>query len=136
MKIIGYMEGTNSEILTNLLLEGYETLPLSNGFDNHGKYIAHLTRADNIALIIGYLHKFFAVAKEFSVAELLSSIKVYKIPVIFIVPKAHQAKARKLLGAKGIKYAFADPSEATRVALSMLKPRKGSKAPARKKSGR
>ena len=39
MKIIGYMQGTDPQVLTQLLLEGYETYPLSNVFDNHGKNI-------------------------------------------------------------------------------------------------
>ena len=41
MKIIGYMLGTDPEVLTQLLLEGYETLPLSNGYDNHGNNEKH-----------------------------------------------------------------------------------------------
>jgi hypothetical protein len=122
MKIVGYMEGTNSEVLTNLLLDGYETLPLSNGWDNHGKYIAHINRNDDIALVVGYLHKFIPVAKEFSFADLLSSLKVYKIPVVFIVPEAKQAKATKLVAAKGIKHYFADPAEVTKVVMGVLKP--------------
>lgn len=121
MKIVGYMEGTKPEVLTNLLLDGYETLPLSNGWDNHGKYIAHINRNDGIALVVGYLHKFIPVAKEFSFADLLSSLKVYKIPVVFIVPEAKQDKAKKLVAAKGIKYSFADPSEVTKVVMAALK---------------
>ena len=124
MKIVGYMEGTNPEVLTNLMLEGYETLPLSNGVDNHGKYIAHLNRNDNISLIIGYLHKFLAVAKEYNIGDMLLTIKVYKVPIVFIVPKAKQAKAKKLLASKGIKYTFADPSEITKVTLDLLKPKR------------
>jgi hypothetical protein len=120
MKIVGYMDGTNSEVLTNLFLDGYETLPLSNGWDNHGKYIAHITRNDNISLIVGYLHKFIPVAKEFDLGDMFSSIRVYKIPVIFIVPKEKQAKAVKLIP-KGLKYSFADPAEITKVVMAKVK---------------
>jgi len=125
MKIVGYMEGTNSEVLTNLLLDGYETLPLSNGWDNHGKYIAHINRNDGIALVVGYLHKFIPVAREYSFADLLSSLKIYKIPVVFIVPAAKQPKAKKLVAAKGIRYYFADPGQVTKVVMGILKPPKG-----------
>ena len=55
MKTIGYMEGTNSELLTNLLVDGVDTLPLSNGWDNHGKFIAHISRTDHISAVVGYL---------------------------------------------------------------------------------
>ena len=33
MKTIGYMEGTDSDFLTNLLVAGVDTLPLSNGWE-------------------------------------------------------------------------------------------------------
>jgi hypothetical protein len=133
MKVIGYMEGTNSELLTNLLLEGFETLPLSNGWDNHGKYIAHVSRTDNLALVVGYLHKFIPVAREFKIGEdILSSLKVYRIPVVFIVPKGKQERAREFLRGKGLSHEFVDPSDLTRVVLGILK----KKHPARKKAGK
>lgn len=124
MKIVGYMEGTNSEVLTNLFLEGFETLPLSNGWDNHGKYIAHLNRNDNISVVVGYLHKFIPIAKEFDLGDMLSSMKVYKIPVVFIVPEKKQDKANKFLKNKGLKYKLAEPARATQVVLEFLKTKK------------
>lgn len=138
MKIVGYMEGTNSEVMTNLLLEGYETLPLSNGWDNHGKYLAHINRNDNIAMVIGYLHKFIPVAKEYSLGDMLSSLKIYKIPIVFIVPKTKQAKAKKLLASKGVKFQFADPSEISKVVFGLLRPKRKmkKKAPRKKKARR
>lgn len=135
MKIIGYMDGTNSEVLTNLFLDGYETLPLSNGWDNHGKYIAHITRNDNISLIIGYLHKFIPVAKEFDLGDMFSSIRVYKIPVIFIVPKEKQAKAKKYIP-KGVRYSFADPSEVNKAVRGKVKPKRKTKKKTTKKRKR
>jgi len=133
MKIVGYMEGTNSEVMTNLMLEGYETFPLSNGFDNHGKYLAHINRTDNIALVVGYLHKFIPVAKEFSLSDMLSSLKIYRIPVVFIVPEKKQAKARKIIGGKVAKYHLADPGEITDVVLGILKGKKKIKKTAKAK---
>ena len=110
------------------MLNGYETIPLSNGWDNHGKYIAHINRNDDISVVIGYIHKFIPLKKEFGIGDMLSSLKIYKVPVIFVVPEKNQAKAKKLLANKGVKYFFADPSEITEVALSVLKGK-----PARKK---
>ena len=133
MKIIGYMDGTNSEVLTDLFLGGYETLPLSNGWDNHGKYIAHISKNDNIDLVVGYLHKFIPYAKQFDLGDMLSSIKVYKIPVVFIVPRSKQDKAKKYIP-KGLKYVFADPNEIIKVITGILKPgAKAKKKTARKK---
>ncbi len=131
MKIVGYMEGTNSELLTNLLLEGFETLPLSNGWDNHGKYIAHINRTDGLALVVGYLHKFIPLSTEFMVGEdILSSLRIFRIPTVFIVPRSKQAKAQKFLKGKGLTYKFADPSDLTKAVLGILK----KKRPARTKT--
>ena len=129
MKTIGYMEGTNSELLTNLLVNGVETLPLSNGWDNHGKFIAHVTRSDNISVVVGYLHKFFAISMGPKVVEeMMSSLKAYKIPTVFIVPKAKQEKARKLLKGMGVNYTLADPGDLTKVVLDAMKKGKPKKA--------
>lgn len=128
MKTIGYMEGTNSELLTNLLVDGVETLPLSNGWDNHGKFIAHITRTDNISVVVGYLHKFFAISMGPKIVEeILSSLKAYKIPTVFIVPKAKQEKARGLLKGRGVNYTFADPGDLTKAVLAALKKGKAKK---------
>ncbi len=134
MKIVGYMEGTNSELLTNLLLEGFETLPLSNGWDNHGKYIAHVNRTDGLALVVGYLHKFIPLSTEFMVGEdILSSVRIYKIPAIFIVPKGKQEKAKKLLRGKGLICRFTDPSDLTKAVLGVLKKKRTTKRKTKKK---
>lgn len=133
MKIVGYMEGTNSEVLTNLFVAGVETLPLSNSWDNHGKFIAHITRNDDINLVVGYLHKFIPHAKQFDIGDMFASIRVYKIPVVIVVPKKLQAKAKKKVP-KGLKYTFADPDEITEVILKILKlKKKTTKKKAKKK---
>jgi len=133
MKVVGYMEGTDSELLTNLMLEGYETLPLANGWDNHGKYIAHVNRTDNLALVVGYLHKFIPVSKEFKIGEdMLSSLKAYKIPVVFIVPKSKLRKAGKFIKIKGVRYSFADPGNLTSNILGILRPGKKAKSGAKR----
>ena len=133
-KTIGYMEGTNSDLLTGLIIEGFDTIPLSNGFDNHGKNIAHVTKTDNLGLVVGYLHKFLSYSSEFKKIsdDTFSSLKAYKIPTVFLVPKNKQDKAKKFLKGKGVNYSFADPAEITNVVTKMLKTGKKSK-PAKKK---
>lgn len=121
MKIIGYMEGTDPKVLTQLLLDGYETFPLSNVFDNHGKNITLITTEDHIALVVGYLHKFIPIAPQFSLTDILSSVKVYKIPVLFIVPKDIQDKAGERVANLGIAYKLVDPADLTQAILDTLK---------------
>ena len=55
------------------------------------------------------------------VEEILSSLKAYKIPTVFIVPGAKQDKAKKLLKGKGVNYTLADPGELTKVVKAALK---------------
>ena len=121
MKIIGYMEGTDSQVLTQLMLEGYETYPLSNVFDYHGKNITLLTTEDHISLVVGYLHKFIPIAPQFSLTDILSSVKVYKIPIIIIVPKEIQDEADKMVAEMGIDYKLVDPADLLKVILETLK---------------
>ena len=35
-KPVGYFDGTDSTLLTNLVLNGCDTVPISNGSDRHG----------------------------------------------------------------------------------------------------
>jgi len=58
MKKIGYMDGTDSFLLTKLAAAGVETVPLGNGFDNAGRYIGYLNPSDEVEAVVGYFHKF------------------------------------------------------------------------------
>ncbi len=114
--------------MTNLILEGYDTLPLSNGWDNHGKYIAHINRTDNLVLVVGYLHKFIPVIKEYPAGEdILSSLKAYKIFVVFIIPGGKQAKAKKMLASKGVSYKLASPAGVSKTVMKILEPKRSVK---------
>jgi hypothetical protein len=117
MKVVGYMEGTDPNLLTTLVAEGYETLPLSNGWDNHGKHLTLLNPADNIALVVGNLHKFVRLEDTSIMSAMLATVKAYDIPVIFVVQKDIQGKAKKLVEDSDLKYKFVDPSELVKVVL-------------------
>ncbi len=120
MKIVGYMEGTNPEVLTKLLLEGYETIPLSNGFDNHGKFVTQVTTQDHISLVVGYLHKFIPISPDYSLTDILVSIRVHKIPVIFVVPKEMHEKANKIIAGNGMNYRLSDPADLSKIIIETL----------------
>ena len=59
-KNIGYFEGTDSALLTDLVCDEYDTLPISNGFDNHGMHVRIINNENKVDLLIGYVHKIFA----------------------------------------------------------------------------
>lgn len=122
VKTLGYLEGTNSEVLTDVIIEGHETIPLSNGWDNHGKNLTHITTADGIAFIVGYLHKFTTLFTHQTMEELFSAVRANKIPVLIIAPKDKHDKAHRLVAAAGIDYKFVDPADLADEVLKKLGP--------------
>jgi hypothetical protein len=102
MANVGYLEGTDPQVLSRLAARGIGTVPISNGFDNHGKYINHLVPSDHIAVVVGYLHKLLPSAERVMTAkDLLFSCMTHNIPVLVIAAKADHAAAKKVLGDAG-----------------------------------
>lgn len=115
MKIVGYFEGTDSDLLTKIVASGFCTLPLANEWDGHGKNASHIEPGD-IDLIIAHLHKLVPplrkyedenmqtspmgvdIHRGFRPIDLLYPAKVYNIPVLVVVPKDFNKKAKELLG--------------------------------------
>ncbi len=99
MRKIGYFEGTDSKILTALAAEGIDTLPLGNGDDGYGKYVGHITKADNLSVVVGYLHKVIPLSEQANKpSDILYSCTVHKVPVVLLVPEQIHEKAKKVLG--------------------------------------
>jgi len=100
MSVVGYLEGTPSIFLSRVSLDGLSTLPLGNGFDGHGKYVAHIAPQDNICVVVGYLHKILPTpGLELTPADLLFACRTHSIPAVIIAPEGRIEEARKLLGA-------------------------------------
>jgi hypothetical protein len=98
-KTIGYFEGTNPEWLTALVARGHNTLPVSNGYDGHGKNVRLYSSTIRDDLVIGYLHKVISPPGwEASTEEILHGIKTYGIPCLLAVPSALHDNAKALLG--------------------------------------
>ena len=99
MPIIGYFEGTDPVVLSKLTAQGVQTLPLSNGMDNHGKDINLVTREDGMSLIVGYLHKIVPVEGiVLRIEDVLQNCRVQSIPVCIIISPGDEVLAEKLLG--------------------------------------
>jgi len=111
MKTVGYFEGTNPHLLTEIVAKGCGTLPLANDWDGHGKIASHL-EAGEVDLIIGFLHKLipperlagkekghaFGEYRGMKPLDLLYRAKSYEIPVLVVVPAGHHDSAKKVLG--------------------------------------
>ena len=112
MPTVGYFEGSDSLVLTRLVARGMDTAPLSNGFDNHGKYVAHLTKDDKISVVVGYLHKVLPTSKQEITPEgVLYACQTHAIPVLIIVPSSDQGAAREVLGKIAEYVTLVDPSD-------------------------
>ena len=120
-KVIGYLEGTDPLLLTRLASRGVETLPLSNGVDQHGKKMTLVTSADNFSVVIGYLHKILPVSGIAVEPEyLLKAFQVYRVPVFLLVPKVDMAAAKRTLKNAGDYVTFVDPHDAFRKMVKQL----------------
>ena len=115
MKTVGYFEGTDPIILTELVANGFGTLPLGNDWDGYGKNASHL-EPNTVDLIIGHLHKIVppsrpTIEKEIPYMkmgigryrgldplELLYPAKAYDIPVLIIAPAKYHKEAEDALG--------------------------------------
>ncbi len=99
MPTVGYMQGTDPLMLTRLAVRGAGTLPISNGFDNHGKFINAITERDEVDLIVGHLHKVLRTQRQgFLVEDILDACTMCHIPVLIVVPEEDQEAARIRLG--------------------------------------
>jgi len=121
MQVVGYMDGTSSDVLTTVILHGYETLPLSNGWDNHGKHLTLLNPADNLSIVVGPLHKFLRVSDKTIFKAMLASVESYGLMVFFIVPKEYHEQAEALIEAGELKYRLVDPGDLAKEVLDYLK---------------
>jgi hypothetical protein len=112
MATIGYLEGVDPLLLTKLAVQGIGTVPLSNGFDMHGKYMNHLTKQDRVSVVVGYLHKVLPYnGAPISPRDLLFACVTHEIPVLLIAGRSEHEGARRLLGEMADKVRLVDPAD-------------------------
>jgi len=123
-KSIGYFEGTDSTLLTRLVCDGYDTLPVSNGFDNHGMHVRLVNDQNRFDLLIGYVHKIFApeplLPSQPSFQDVIHICRTYSIPLLLEVPAELHDNARALLNDPPDIVRFVDPGDMVRVAEEIL----------------
>jgi len=98
VKRIGYLNGIDPMVLSVLAANGIGTIPISNGWDDHGKYIAHITEADGLSAVIAPFHKVIAAPGDpVGPHDVLSPAIDNGIPVLLVIPKKVMKKARNIL---------------------------------------
>ena len=120
MALIGYMEGTDPNVLSKLVADRHETIPLGNGTDGHGKYIAHLTKRDGVSIVLAYLHKLTPVSGLPSMDVMLSGCQIHNIPVLVIVPEEEKANAHDIIEKEFECVTLVSPGELTNKVKEIL----------------
>jgi hypothetical protein len=94
---------------------------LSNGFDNHGKFIASVRARDNVDVVVGYLHKFARTQKQgFYPRDLVQPCLDCGTKVLIVVPESEQARARQVLGDVADVTQLVDPGQLYETLAGML----------------
>ena len=110
-KSVGYFEGTDAAVLTSLICEGCDTIPISNGFDNYGQHVRLFNEESKVDLLIGYLHKIIAPeGADTQADDVLHICEVYQIPFLIVVPDALHSCARQKLERWPDIVEFVDPA--------------------------
>lgn len=112
MATIGYLEGTDPELLTTLNVDGHDTLPLGNGTDSHGKFLARLTEKDGVDIVVTYFHKLKPIEGEPPMDRMLSGCRMNDISIIVLLPDDVHEEVQTLLGEAGDCLTLVDPSDA------------------------
>jgi hypothetical protein len=118
---VGYLSGTDSATLSQLAASGVNTIPLSNGWDNHGKYIEAVTVSDNLGAIIGYFHKLVAPSEaQTSPSGFMDAARIHKIPVVVVCPANVMTQAKGIIGVSGKKLHWAAPDQVYHTVMALV----------------
>jgi hypothetical protein len=125
-KRVGYFDGTDSRLLTALVCDGYDTIPVSNGRDNHGHHVRLINDKNRVDLLIGYLHKIIAPDGEareqgdINTADLFHICRILEIPLLLEIPEDLQPRAIELLDSPPDIVRLVDPADTLTVARRLL----------------
>ena len=120
-KSVGYFEGTDSTLLTNLVLNGFDTVPISNGSDRHGMNVTRIDNQNRHDVLIGYLHKICAqVDDDVQAQDVFHICRTYSIPLLLEVPAALHEKIRERIPDAPSVVELLDPADTLRRALEIL----------------
>ncbi len=83
---VGYFEGTESALLTDLVCSGYDTVPISNGFDNHGMHVRIINNENHIDVLVGFVHKIYASDDDIQSGGVVTYQDVFHVCKMFDIP--------------------------------------------------
>ena len=121
-KSVGYFDGIDSAVLTSLICDGFDTIPISNGFDNYGPHVRYLNEETKVDLLMGYLHKIYAPEDvETQIEDVFHICHTYQIPLLVIVPAELHTCALEKIAGHPPEVQLVDPSQILETARQILK---------------
>ncbi len=120
-KSVGYFDGVAPAVLTSLICDGYDTIPISNGLDNHGQHVRLLNEENKVSVLIGYLHKIYApIGADTQAEDIFHLCHTYQIPFLIVVPRGLHDKARSLFANQPDVVRFVDAEDLLETARKIL----------------
>ena len=121
-KSVGYFDGIDSAVLSSLVCEGFDTIPISNGMDNYGKHVRLLNEETKVDILMGYLHKIYAPVEDETQAEdIIHICQTYQIPFFIVVPDGlHNCARKKFVNCPDV-VRFVDPNDLLEMAREILR---------------
>ena len=123
-KRIGYFDGTDSDLLNALICAGHDTIPISNGLDNHGQHARLINDHNRYDLLLAPLYKIYAPEHHDSdtvtYQDVFRICRTYSIPLIITVSRSLDTQARDLLGDPPAVVRLADTADTFAVAEELL----------------
>ncbi len=125
-KNIGYFEGTGSALLTDLVCSGYDTVPISNGFDNHGMHVRIINNENRIDVLVGFVHKIYASDDDVqsggvvTYQDVFHVCRTFGIPLLLCVHTELHDKARTLFTDIPDVVQFVDPADVLETVKGIL----------------
>lgn len=125
-KSVGSFEGTDSLLLTALVCDGHDTIPVSNGRDHHGNHVRLINDKNRVDLLIAYVHKILAPVSvprekdDVTFQDVFHICRIYDIPLLLEIPQALQPRAIELLENPPDIVKLVDPADTLTVARRIL----------------
>ena len=121
-KVVGYFEGTDPAVMTSLICDDCDTIPISNGFDNYGQHVRLFNVENKVDLMVGYLHKIIApIGADTQAEDVMHVCEIYQIPFLVIVPQELHDCARRHLEHWPEMVQFVDPGALLEEARKILR---------------
>ena len=100
---------------------GCDTIPVSNGYDSHGRHIRSIHEGSRFDLLVAYMHKLYAPTDAATTyQDIFHVCRIYEMPLLLEVPSELHEQAISILGDLPEFVTLVDPGRALEAAREIL----------------